>query len=342
LHNLTPDRLADIVAQADIATQEPAKKMTRRLSHAKRPRMLEGLPPNGASHVMRLVADERRARAVADIVVETFDPAETAASAFEEPDGKAWAVEIFFASPPDEGRIRALLTVATDAATAAAAQFSHIAKQDWVQNALAGLAPVRAGRFLVHGSHDRDRVKANDIGVEIEAALAFGTGHHGTTLGCLRALEKIIGRRRPRRILDVGTGTGVLAIAAARALRHRIDCGDIDPVAVATARANALANRACPYVRPVVAAGARHPRFAAGGYDLILANILAKPLRLLAPSLAGIAAPQAEFILSGLLARDVAGVLSAYAAQGFALAERRDIDGWATLLLRRGGAAPRR
>jgi ribosomal protein L11 methyltransferase len=304
--------------------------------------MLEGLPPNGASHVMRLVADERRARAVADIVVETFDPAETAASAFEEPDGKAWAVEIFFAVAPDEEQIRALVATATDPATAEAAQFSQIARQDWVQNALAGLAPVRAGRFLVHGSHDRDKVKANDIGIEIEAALAFGTGHHGTTLGCLRALEKIARRRRPRRIIDIGTGTGVLAIAAARALRQTIDCGDIDPVAVETARANAIANCAGPYVRPVVAAGVRHPSFAGRRYDLILANILARPLRLLAPGVAAVAAPDAELVLSGLLARDVAGILSAYAAQGFALAERRDIDGWATLLLRRGGAAPRR
>lgn len=304
--------------------------------------MLEGLPPNGASHMMRLVADERRARAVADLVVETFDPAETAASAFEEPDGKSWAVEVFFGDEPDESRIRALAAAATDPETAAQAQFSRVAKQDWVQNALAGLAPVRAGRFLVHGSHDRDKVAVNHIGIEIEAALAFGTGHHGTTLGCLRALERVARRRRPRRILDIGTGTGVLAIAAARAYRQKIDCGDIDPVAVETARANAIANRAGPYVRPVIATGVRHARFRAGDYDLILANILAKPLRLLAPSVAAVAAPDAELILSGLLARDVAGVLSAYAAQGFALKERRDIDGWATLVLCRGGAAERR
>jgi ribosomal protein L11 methyltransferase len=316
--------------------------MTLRRGRAKRPRMLEGLPPNGASHVLRLVTDERRARAVADVIVETFDPAETAASAFEEADGSTWAVEVFFAHDPDEPQIRDLLAAATDQETAARAQFSRVAQQDWVQNALAGLAPVRAGRFLVHGSHDRDEVRANDIGVEIEAALAFGTGHHGTTLGCLRALERMAKRRRPRRILDVGTGTGVLAIAAARALHLKIDCGDIDPVAVETARANAVANRAGPYVRPIVATGVRHERFNAVGYDLILANILAKPLRLLAPSLAAVTAPHAELILSGLLARDVPGVLSAYAAQGFALRERRDIDGWATLVLRRGGLAERR
>jgi ribosomal protein L11 methyltransferase len=302
--------------------------------------MLEGLPPNGATHVMRLSSDERRARAVADAIVETFDPAQTAASAFEDANGVSWTLEVFFGGEPDEAQIRALAAEATDAETAAKARFSRIDKQDWVQNALAGLPPVRAGRFLLHGSHDRDKVRVNDIGIEIEAALAFGTGHHGTTLGCLRALERIARRRRPRRILDIGAGTGVLAIAAARAFRQPVDCGDIDPVAVETARANAIANRAGPYVRPVVATGLRHERFKDGFYDLIFANILARPLRLLAPSIAAAAAADAELVLSGLLTGDVAGVLTAYAAQGFALFERRDIDDWATLVLRRGGATP--
>jgi len=301
--------------------------------------MLEGLPPNGASHVLRLVADERRARAIADIIVETFDPATTAAAAFEEPDGTSWAVEVYFAIEPDAARIRALIATVADEATAARAAFSQIARQDWVENALAGLKPVRAGRVLVHGSHDRAKAAASDIGVEIEAALAFGTGHHGTTLGCLLALDRIARRRRPRRILDVGTGTGVLAIASARLFHGKVACGDIDRIAVETARANALANHAGGYVRPVLAAGVRGPSFTGARYDLIFANILAKPLRLLAPSLAGVAAPGAELVLSGLLARDVAGVLTAYRAQGFALAERRDIDGWATLVLRRGGGA---
>ena len=302
--------------------------------------MLEGLPPNGASHVLRLVCDQRCARAIADIIVETFDPTETAAAAFEEPDGVSWAVEIYFAEPPDEDEIRELIAAVSDAETAQAARFEQIAKQDWVQNALAGLKPVRAGRLVVHGSHDRGKLRANDIGVEIEAALAFGTGHHGTTLGCLRMLDSILKRRRPQRVLDVGSGTGVLAIAAARLLRQTVACGDIDPVAVETARANARANAAGAFVRPVVAPGLRHPALV-GQYDLIFANILAKPLRLLAPSIAGAAAGGAELVLSGLLARDVPGVLAAYRGQGFALARRYDIDGWATLLLRRGGAQPR-
>jgi ribosomal protein L11 methyltransferase len=300
--------------------------------------MLEGLPPNGASHVMRLVCDERRARAVADLVVETFDPAETAACAFEAPNEVDWIAEVFFGEPPDEESVRELVAAATDAETAALAEFSRIEERDWVENSLAGLSAVRAGRVLVHGSHDRDRVQPNQIGVEIEAALAFGTGHHGTTLGCLLALDRILKRRRPRHVLDVGTGTGVLAIAAARLLRQNVACGDNDAIAVVTARANAVANGAGAFVRPVLAQGVRSAALKRRRADLVLANILAKPLRLMAPSLARVAAPRAELVLSGLLAKDVAGVLTAYRAQGFRLVERRDIDGWATLLLRRGKA----
>lgn len=301
--------------------------------------MLEGLPPNGASHVLRLTCDERRARAVADIIVETFDPTETAAAAFEEENGAYWAVEIYFAEAPDEQSIRDLIAAVSDEETAQHAQFSQIAKQDWVQNALSGLKPVRAGRILVHGAHDRAHKRPNDISVEIEAALAFGTGHHGTTLGCLRALEQILKRRRPRQILDVGTGTGVLAIAAARLLRQAVASGDIDPVAVDTARVNAQRNGAGAFVRPVLAAGLRHPRLI-GQYDLIFANILAKPLRLLAPAIAQAASFDAELVLSGLLGRDVPGVLAAYRAQNFFLAQRGDIDGWATLRLSRNGSCP--
>ena len=301
--------------------------------------MLEGLPPNGASHVLRLTCNERRARAVADIIVETFDPTETAAAAFEEENGAYWAVEIYFAQAPDEESIRDLIAAVSDEETAQQAQFSQIAKQDWVQNALAGLKPVRAGRILVHGAHDRGHKRPNDISVEIEAALAFGTGHHGTTLGCLRALDQILKRRRPRQILDVGTGTGVLAIAAARLLRQTVASGDIDPVAVDTARVNAQSNGAGAFVRPVLAAGLRHPRLI-GQYDLIFANILAKPLRLLAPAIAQAASFDAELVLSGLLGRDVPGVLAAYRAQNFFLAQRGDIDGWATLRLSRNGSCP--
>ena len=310
--------------------------------------MLEGLPPNNAAHVMRLVCDEATARAVADIVVETFDPAETAAAAFEQDPNAAswssgpWTVEVWFASAPDEALVRELVASAAGAEAAAGLVFDRVSERDWVACSLEGLAPVRAGRFLVHGLHDRAKARSNDIALEIEAALAFGTGHHGTTRGCLLMLDAILKQRRPRRVLDVGAGTGVLALAAARALRQSVAVGDIDPIAVDAARSNARRNGAAPWLRPVTARGVQHPALTSGApYDLIFANILARPLRLLAPSICALAARDADIVLSGLLARDVPGVLSAWAAQGFALARRGELEGWATLLIRRRGASPR-
>lgn len=310
--------------------------------------MLEGLPPNNAAHLMRLDADEATARLVGDIVTESFEPAETAATVFEtEPNTQSWAsggwtLDVFFGFPPDEDFIRSLVAQVAGESVAQALTFSTVAETDWIAASLEGLAPVRAGRFVVHGSHGRDAVRPHEIGIEIEAALAFGTGHHGTTLGCLLALSDHLKRVQPENVLDIGTGTGVLAIAAARHLRQKVFAGDIDPVAVATARRNAVANGAGAWVQPVVAKGLGHPVLGAGGpYDLILANILAKPLRLMARDVAIAASSDATLILSGLLVRDVPGVLSAYAAQEFMLASRRLIDGWVTLVLRRGGAAPR-
>ncbi len=310
--------------------------------------MLEGLPPNSAAFVMRLEADEATARTVADLIVETFDPAETAAATFEKTPSTdswksdVWVAEVFFGPEPDEEAIREFVASVVGQAAAQALAFGRVSEKDWIAASLEGLAPVRAGRFLVHGSHDRAAPRANDIGLEIEAALAFGTGHHGTTLGCLRALDAISKRRRPQRILDIGTGTGVLAIAAARLWRMQVAAGDIDPVSTHAARANARLNAAAPWLRPVTARGTMHPDLRTGApYDLIFANILARPLRLMSVQIAAVAADDAELVLSGLLARDVAGVLSAYAAQGFHLARRGDIEGWATLVLRRGGVAPR-
>lgn len=305
--------------------------------------MLEGLPPHRPTHLMKLVCDEATARSVADIVVEMFDPAETAAAAFENEATGRWEVEVYFSAEPDMDMVRDLVAGAAGADAAAAVTFDAIDEKDWVKASLDGLAPVPAGRFIVHGSHDRGRIPGNAIAIEIEAALAFGTGHHGTTRGCLLFLDDILKRRRPRHVLDVGTGTGVLAIAAARALRRPVAAGDIDPVAVEAARSNAVHNRSGAWVRPVVAKGVGHPGLRAGApYDLVFANILARPLMRLAPSIASVAALEADVILSGLQARDVPGVLAAYRAQGLSLLARRDLEGWASLHLRRGGAAPRR
>ncbi len=302
--------------------------------------MLEGLPPNNAAQLLRFSCDEAGARAASDIVVEVFDPAGIAAAAFEDEasaiDPKPWLVEIYFGQGIDEASIREVLTQAVGPEVAASIVTEKVAQQDWVSRSLAGLAPVRAGRFLVYGAHDRATVKANDLALQIEAALAFGTGHHGTTRGCLLALDAVLKRRRPRRVLDLGTGTGVLAMAAAKALKNRISCSDLDPVAVEAARANAVGNGVGTWVKPVRAAGLQHPRLRAGApYDLILANILAGPLRAMSRSIGAHAAPGADLILSGLLPRDVPGILSSYGAQGFALERRGSLEGWVALHLRK-------
>lgn len=305
--------------------------------------MLEGLPPNGAAHVMCLSCDQAAARRIAAIIVETFDPATTAAAAFEEPPDTSgsnralWIVEAYFGTPPDEANVRALVAAAAGDAAARTARFGRVDERDWVAASLEGLKPVRAGRFIVHGAHGRDAIKANDIAIEIEAALAFGTGHHGSTRGCLHMLDLVARKRRPRAILDLGTGSGVLAIAAAKLFKCKIQAGDIDSVCVKAAGANAKRNRVASFVRPVLAKGIAHPALRAGApYDLVLANILARPLRDLAPQIARLAAPSAEIILSGLIGRDVPGVAAFYRAQGTTRAGRIDIDGWTTLLMRRG------
>ena len=303
--------------------------------------MLEGLPPNNAAHVMRLIIDETRARAVADLIVESFEPAEAASTAFETEEpwmggGKAWQVEVYFGFEPDEDGLRELVESAAGPEAARRVEFGLTEKKDWVANALAGLAPVRAGRFLVHGAHDRSRVGPSDIGVEIEAGLAFGTGHHGTTRGCLLHFDRLLKRRRPRKVLDVGCGAGVLAIAAAKALREKVWLGDIDPVAVEVANENAKLNGVGAYANAIVSRGVENRSLRAGGpFDVVFANILAKPLRLLAPSLAAVLSRDGDAIVSGLLYADVPGVLAAWRSQGLYLAERIDLEGWASLRLKR-------
>ena len=303
--------------------------------------MLEGLPPNDASHCLRLVADERRARAVALLIVESFEPGEAAAAAFESDErlsggGRAWRVEAYFGFPPDEEAVRKLIAVAAGDKAARSATFGLTERRDWVANALAGLAPVRAGRFLVHGSHDRARVRPNDVGIEIEAGLAFGTGHHGTTRGCLLLFDRLLKRSEPNAVLDVGCGAGVLAIAAARVFRRKVWLGDIDPVAVAVANGNARMNGVGGHCRAVVSGGVGSRSLREGApYDLVFANILAMPLRCLAPPLAAVIAQGGEAIVSGLLASDVPGVLASWRSQGFYLAERIDLEDWASLRLAR-------
>ncbi|ACB83089.1 ribosomal L11 methyltransferase [Methylorubrum populi BJ001] len=303
--------------------------------------MLEGLLPHRPTHVLRLITDEPSARAMTELLGEMFDPMETAVAAFEVEETGAWRLEAYFSEEPDAEMIRDLIRPVVGAQADEAA-FETIDQQDWVRASLEGLKPVRAGRFLVHGSHDRDQVRANDLAIEIEAALAFGTGHHGTTLGCLRALVAELKQRRPARILDVGTGTGILGFAAAKALHTPVVAGDLDPEAVTTARGNARLNGLGPYMRLYTAPGVRHALAdRSRRFDVVFANILARPLKRLAPTLTAVVADDGVLILSGLIERDVPGVLSTYRHRGFHLARSGVIEGWATLVLRRGGAAAR-
>jgi ribosomal protein L11 methyltransferase len=206
---------------------------------------------------------------------------------------------------------------------------------DWVTKSLEGLQPVRAGRFLVHGSHDRDRRRIGDLAIEIEAGLAFGTGHHGTTAGCLQVLGEVVRRERPRNALDLGTGSAVLAIAVAKLARIPVLATDIDPVAVRVAAENVRLNGVDAFVDCVTATGFGHPSFGrARPFDLIVANILARPLMQLAPAMRRHLAPGGSLILSGILARQRNAVLAAYSGARFRHISTRTRDEWVTLHLK--------
>ncbi|MEF2073736.1 50S ribosomal protein L11 methyltransferase [Consotaella aegiceratis] len=207
---------------------------------------------------------------------------------------------------------------------------------DWMAQVLAELKPVRAGRFLVHGAHDRDKVAVNDLAIEIEAGQAFGTGHHGTTAGCLEMIARLVGRRRPVNALDLGTGTGVLAIALAKLARIPVLATDIDPVAVDVARQNVALNGETVRVRTTVANGLRSPEIAERRpFELIVANILAGPLMKLAPEVARHLAPNGNVVLSGILAHQRRAVLAAYRAQGLVHRHTLWRGEWVTLHLSR-------
>ena len=288
-----------------------------------------------ASRVTCAIGDERTANRIVDILSESVDGSDVAVAAFERPDGR-WDVTMYFSAPPDQDAVRHLILLTAGPEIASTATFDTVAAQDWVRSSLEGLAPVRAGRFMVHGQHDRERVPPNKLGIEIEAALAFGTGHHGTTRGCLLLLDQVLRQRMPERVLDLGSGTGVLAIAAAKARQRRVFASDIDGRAVLVARENAKLNGVGRLVHTVCATGVSAPSFAAEGpFDLVLANILAAPLRRLAYPMSRYLAPSAFVVLSGLLPHQADSVIVSYRAHGLKLVRRLRLDGWASLLMQR-------
>src|SRR5580704_9044384 len=292
--------------------------------------MISSSPSPSSTAIALLDTDEQSAHRIADLFAESFGTDETAVSLVDIGAGR-WRVAMHFRAAPDEKIIRALTAAAAGKAAAKALRFERVAAKDWVRESLAGLAPV-AARFIVHGAHDRAGIPHNRIGIEIEAALAFGTGHHGTTRGCLLALDHICKSLPGRRILDLGTGSGVLAIATARALRRPVLATDIDGAAVRAARANVALNRAGSFVEVVKAAGVTGQKLRERApYDLVLANILLRPLQRLAAPLTRLTAPGARVVLSGLLASQANAAIAAY--RGLALERRIELDGWTTLVL---------
>ena len=191
-----------------------------------------------------LETDEQAAHRIADGLSKRFDAQAFAVSLFDAGRGR-WKVAIHFRGRIDEEAVRAAVGAAAGTKAARVLGFARVEETDWVRKSLARLGPVAAGRFIVHGAHDRTRVPVNRIGIEIEAALAFGTGHHGTTRGCLLLLDHVLKAHRPRRVLDLGTGTAVLAIAAAKALHGAVLASDIDPLSVKVARDNARCSTSC-------------------------------------------------------------------------------------------------
>ena len=206
---------------------------------------------------------------------------------------------------------------------------------DWIAKSLEGLKPVRAGRFLVHGAHDRDKIRANDLSIEIEAGQAFGTGHHGTTSGCLEMIDSVIRSQSVTNALDLGTGSGVLAIAVRKLKAIPVLATDIDPIAVHVARENARNNGLVSGIHFETAPGFHSTAFSRHGpFDLIVANILARPLMKMAPMLVRHLTVDGSVILSGILAAQRWKVLAAYNAAGMKHVKTIWRNGWVTIHLK--------
>jgi ribosomal protein L11 methyltransferase len=242
-----------------------------------------------------------------------------------------------YAETSDAGHVAARIgTILSSLELHAEVEREDLPDIDWVARSLEGLKPVRAGRFFVHGAHDRGQRQDEDIAIEIEAGQAFGTGHHGTTAGCLEMLERVVADERPKNGLDLGTGSAVLAIALAKLAGIPVLATDIDPVATVVAAANAELNGTATLVEAVTATGFDDPVFGERGpFDLIVANILAGPLMELAPGMATHLAPAGSLVLSGILDRQEDAVLAAYRQAGFRHIDTLHREGWVTIHLKR-------
>jgi len=278
------------------------------------------------------VPDLELGRAASDIIENLTEPAPLAVTLFElHP--PTFVAEAYFDEPPDLDEVKRRL--AGRDGRLAEASIEEVPEQNWVALSQAALPPIAAGRFVVHGSHDRARFALRRLALEIEAGEAFGSGHNATTALCLEALDALARRRSFRRVLDLGCGSGVLAIAAARvAPAARVLATDSDPVAVATALDNARLNRVAGRLQVLDATGFRHPVLRrTQPFDLVLANVLPGPLIDLAPALRGATRSGSAVVLSGLLNHQAGEVAAAYCATGFRLLRRLQRSGWTALVV---------
>lgn len=273
------------------------------------------------------------AAAISDALEQAAWPEALAVSMTEMDEAQdLWNVQALYETEPTASDIQQALEFAE--LEPVEISIGQLPDTDWVRESLSGLAPVVAGRLFVHGSHDRHLRPAAAISLEIDAGLAFGTGHHHTTRGCLLALQDVLKRLKPRSILDVGCGSGVLAIAAATLTHSPAIASDIDPEAIPVARENAVINAASPLVRCLQATGIHHREIRRNQpYDLVFANILAGPLVTLAPDLAASVSRHGRLILAGLTSEQAQQVIAAYRAQSMIVTARRDLEGWAILTL---------
>ena len=280
---------------------------------------------------------EKQAEEILDLLSEVFGEEDFAIGTTEIDEKKdIWEASVYMMAE-DESDVRSRIEEALGPAFPDAVLSREVIPDvDWVVKSLEGLKPVRAGRFLVHGSHDRDKVRSGDIAIEIDAGQAFGTGHHGTTAGCLEVIDRVVRARKVRNALDLGTGSGVLAIAVRKLKDIPVLATDIDPIAVGVAAENVRRNGIASGIRTVTAPGFHSTAFSENGpFDLIIANILARPLIKMAPQLVANLAPGGSVVLSGILASQRWKVLAAY--NGARLRHVRTIwrNGWVTIHLDR-------
>jgi ribosomal protein L11 methyltransferase len=290
------------------------------------------------TYVATIEAPATIAEAVAAKLEAAESPAALAVSLFECGPGRI-EVSAHYAEDPSRERLTQLIEGVAREEDLGALRIEALPVKNWVAEAESLRGPVRAGRFLVHGHHDRGKVPPGRFTLEIDAGLAFGTAHHATTRGCLVALDRLLKRGRPRFVLDIGTGTGILAIAAAKALDGPVIASDMDPVAVVVAAENASRNGVRSRILVVKAEGLAHPALPPPKADLLFANLLLRPLLELAPAFARTLRPGGVCILSGILDTQARQVEARFRALGFRLDSRILLGGWTTLLFRRGSTS---